>query len=346
MQKNHPAKSHRHWQKQLAELLKSNNYASAARNGRHVSTGTQTSRRNHLMIAFRNLQRPLGMLPEVITNFRERHVHALMQLWESQKVSPSLLQNRLSSLRTFARWIGKPGMIGEATKYVKNPDSIKRSYVALKDRSWTAIGINREQLIEQVTQTDKFVGNQLRVIDAFGLRVREGIVLKPHRADKADYLSVTDGTKGGRARVVPILKSSQRDLLDELKLFVGPQVNRSLANPNLTLAQAVSRFYYVLQKHGITRKMLGVTAHGLRHQYASDRFEEETGVASPVRGGNLKQISRLKADVARATVSEELGHTRIGITSVYYGPMRGRRPPDDGQPSQVGSAKHADTNDG
>lgn len=340
MQKDHPAKSHSlHWQKQLAELLKANNYASAARNGRHVSTGTQTLRRSHLRIAFNDLKRPLGMLPESITNFRERHVHALMEFWESQKVPPSTLQNRLSSLRTFAHWIGKPGMIREATKYVKNPDSVKRSYVALTDRSWTAIGINPEQLIEQVTQTDKYVGNQLRAIDAFGLRVREGILLKPHRADKKVYLSVTDGTKGGRDRVVPILKSSQRALLDELKLYVGPQVNGSLANPNLTLAQAIRRFYYVLEKHGITRKTLGATAHGLRHQYANDRFEEEAGVASPVRGGNLKQISRLKADVARATVSEELGHTRIGITSVYYGPMRGRRPPDDGQPSQVDSAK-------
>jgi integrase len=340
MHRNDPAKlqHNKSWQQQLADLLKANNRGSAARNGRRVGTSTQTLRRSHLLIAFRNLKRPLGMFPEQLTNFKEKHVRALAEHWESRGLAPSTIQNRISSLRTFMRWINKPGVIREATKYVKNPASVKRSYVAPTDRSWSAKGINAQQLIEQVMVTDKYVGNQLRAIAAFGLRVREGIMLKPHRADKNVYLSVNDGTKGGRDRIVPILTPAQRELLEELKKFVGARVNASLANPNLTLNQATHRFYYVLGKHGITRKILGATAHGLRHQYANDRFEEEAGVPSPVRGGDIKLIPRLKVDVARAKVSEELGHTRTGITTAYYGSMRGRRrPPDDGQPGKADS---------
>ena len=34
-----------------------------------------------------------------------------------------------------------------------------------------------------------------------------------------------------------------------------------------------TRFYTVLARFGVTKRQLGITAHGLRHQYANDRYE-------------------------------------------------------------------------
>jgi hypothetical protein len=39
----------------------------------------------------------------------------------------------------------------------------------------------------------------------------------------------------------------------------------------------------LLKKHGFTKKNLGVTAHGLRHQYMQNLYKQLTGSDSPVR---------------------------------------------------------------
>ena len=43
-------------------------------------------------------------------------------------------------------------------------------------------------------------------------------------------------------------------------------------------------YYQVVRACGITR-VDGITSHGLRHQYSNERYQELTGVDSPVRGG-------------------------------------------------------------
>jgi hypothetical protein len=63
--------------------------------------------------------------------------------------------------------------------------------------------------------------------------------------------------------------------------------------------------------------------HGLRHRYAQSRYEELTGWKCPKAGGPARNTltgARHKADeMARMTISKELGHGRIGIVSIYCG---------------------------
>ena len=65
------------------------------------------------------------------------------------------------------------------------------------------------------------------------------------RADGDEALLVDDGTKGGRPRVVPIRSQQQRDTLAYLKTQVRTR-NGSLANPALTLKQALTRYYVAM----------------------------------------------------------------------------------------------------
>ena len=63
--------------------------------------------------------------------------------------------------------------------------------------------------------------------------------------------------------------------------------------------------------------------HGLRHAYAQQRYRELTGWHSPHGGGPSRaQLTKSQRDtdqLARLTISEELGHVRGQITAVYIG---------------------------
>ena len=56
--------------------------------------------------------------------------------------------------------------------------------------------------------------------------------------------------------------------------------------------QAQTRFYYVFRKFGISKRELGVVAHGLRHQRVNDDFSADAGERSPVRGRDLRFARR------------------------------------------------------
>ena len=63
--------------------------------------------------------------------------------------------------------------------------------------------------------------------------------------------------------------------------------------------------------------------HGLRHQYAQDRYEELTGWKAPAAGGPpasvLNAEQRALDREARLIISQELGHERLAVVKVYLG---------------------------
>lgn len=311
------------WQQELAELLKENgSYGAVTGKGKcrkSVGTKTNIKRDRTLFRGFHEL-RALGVRLQSVREFREKHLKILAHSWENKGMSASAIGNGISIFRTFAEWIGKKGMIRESVLYVKDAASVKRAYAATVDKSWSAKGVDLLALIEQISAFDPYVAMQLRVIEAFGLRAEEGVCLRPYCADDGTSLYVTDGTKGGRARTVPVRTDEQRQVLIDARAFVGNRPNkRSLADPNRSLSQAVRRFHYVMEKFGITKDQLGVTAHGLRHEYANDDYELQTGGPSPVRGGQPGEVARADAWLARAKISENLGHVRSKALAAYLG---------------------------
>lgn len=190
-----------------------------------------------------------------------------------------------------------------------------RSSVAHEDKSWSRRGVDVAAKIAQVRERDARVALQLQLQLAFGLRAREAMQLRPHIADQGTYLSITHGTKGGRDRVEPIRTPEQRALLDLAKTFCATR-SSSTSDPQRGLAEWKNHYYQVVRSCGITRKH-GITSHGLRHQYANERYRELTGTDSPVRGG--AGVERETDRAAREVVAEELGHSREGVTTHYLG---------------------------
>ena len=77
-----------------------------------------------------------------------------------------------------------------------------------------------------------------------------------------------------------------------------------------------------MRKAGVTKKALGVTAHGLRHQFAQDFHVELTDVQAPVRGGDACADPGI-LNAALFEIAHQLGHNRPAITCAYLGsPVR------------------------
>lgn len=290
-----------------------------------VSNRTQSKREEIIFLIFKQLKEmefPIKRPDQL----REWHIQKLVTRWVEEKLSPATIQNRLSIARAFAGWIGKPGMVRKSDQYVSDPKYVTRSANADHDHSWHAQGIDKDAMIAMISAYDPYVGRQLRIMSAFGLRREEAVMFKPHRADQGDYIIVRDGTKGGRERSVPIEHPWQRNTLDEAKTSVL-RVNGHIGPPDRDLKQALRRFNYVLERHGVTRNGLGITSHGLRHERLCDMFEETAGIPAPVRtdlskpdvASTILAADPHQIDLARAKVSSAAGHNRLNITNAYIG---------------------------
>ncbi|MEC4718223.1 integrase domain-containing protein [Noviherbaspirillum sp. CPCC 100848] len=288
---------------------------------RNVGDYTLVSRRSGLLCGFAEL-RHMGFKLTTPDSLRENHIKALVSYWVQQEFSASTIQNRLAHFRALSKWIGKPGMVRSTMSYVDeaNRHRVRRTVAAQENLSWKGKGIDVTEVIKEAERRDKYTALYLRLMHAFGLRLREAICLRPlvDVADNGHFLSVRDGTKGGRHRIVQIETDYQRETLSLAAAMSQPKNKRIIA-AHRSLEQAYQRTRYQMRKLGLTREGLGVTAHGLRHQYAQNRYEKIAGIPSPICGGDPAQIDRDTHLHACYDVMQQLGHSRVDVAASYYG---------------------------
>jgi site-specific recombinase XerC len=325
-------RGHPDWRRVLAALISLNVHHHATKQ-KGVSNDTLQRRPVRLFALFRDLHdhTPYRCLdPRSLGN---RHVAALVQLWTERGLSAGTIANYLSDLRVLARWIGKsPSIVRSAEDYVGAGSPLAhRRQAADHDHSWIAQAVAFEGVRRQLQERCEYVALQTEFSRLFGCRPKEARCLRPHEAviaraqarpadippccTAAEFLHLAQGTKGGRPRDVPIESDAQRELLVRARALVPPGAH--LGRPGKTLRANTAHYYRVLREVGITRAQRGVTAHGLRHEYANDRYEALTGQPSTVRGGHggdgdLDRQGRL-------AVSRSLGHNRPQVSSCYLG---------------------------
>lgn len=313
------------WKRELQYLLHMKGGITARGKLKPISDRTLANRENILYSCIYQL-REMGFKLQSVYNLKEKHVAALVSKWDKEGLSAGSIANYLTALRVLTKWIGKPGMVRSGEHYVDDPERIRRRNVAVRDKSWTAAGVNPDAIIAQVRAIDENVALQLELILAFGLRREEAVQFKPHRVDEGGVLRVRDGTKGGRERLIPVENDYQRDVLTRTKQK-AQRFHDHVGDPRKTLIQALNRFSYVMHSLGITRSQLGVTAHGLRHQRLNDIYEEVAGVPSPVRQREAGETQLRRGDpykeaLARQKVTVIAGHGRLPITTAYTGSYR------------------------
>ena len=130
------------------------------------------------------------------------------------------------------------------------------------------------------------------------------------------YICIQSGSKGGRRRYIPV-HTPERIAAIGLAQQTMPHKDNHMGQSGYSLKQAMRRFDYVMEKFGLTAKVLGVTAHGLRHEALINEFESQSGQTAPVRGG--MPVEKKIEDQARKQVSNLAGHARKRAANAYLG---------------------------
>jgi len=275
------------------------------RNNRDGSHATREIR-ERLLSQMANQLLELGYRRLQPRSLKPKHVEALVSLWKDQGLGIGTVKNRLAVLRW---WAGK----------------VNRASVVARDNG--AYGIGERQYVAQTSKAqdldpgklakikDPYLRLSLRLQAEFGLRREEAIKFRPGYAVRQDHIRLkASWTKGGRERSVPITRDSQRALLEEIHRFVG---GGALIPSKRNYVEQL-RCYESQTKAAELKKL-----HGLRHAYAQRRYRELTGWPAPVAGGPARKAlspeQRAIDEAARATVTAELGHTRLNITNTYLG---------------------------
>jgi len=211
----------------------------------------------------------------------------------------------MAHIRWWADKVGKTTAVASSNESYGIPN---RTYVTNTDKSRSL-----DERVELVR--DESVAFSLKLQEAFGLRREESIKFQPGYADKGDKLVLkSTWTKGGKAREIPIRNEAQRLLLDQVHRHTG---RGGLIPSNRNYIQQLKVYERNVANAGFDK------LHGLRHNYAQNRYEEMTGWKSPTQGGpsrkDLKDLDRVKDISARMQISNELGHERLEIVAVYLG---------------------------
>ena len=278
---------------------------------REGSHATQANRRSMLQLFAEQLAKNgynvKTMSPK---DLKGRHVNKLLEQWRKDGVSTGTIKNRMTTLRWWAEKVNNSGAVKDNDTYKIE----KRVYVTNENKSVSLHDLDLSKIDENIAQS-------LRLQDAFGLRREESMKFQPEyaldgqRIENAKYIRLKDSwTKGGRSRNIPITNDKQRH---ELRNAYALAVNNggSMIPQNKTYKTHLASFERVTHGLGVGQ------THGLRHGYAQTRYRELMGFDCPAVGGfrSLTSEEIAKDKEIRMLISEELGHSRINITSVYLG---------------------------
>lgn len=348
---NYDMANNSNWKVELSAIIRQHNDGHAVRN-KDISFNTQQARRQGLFRIF-GLLRTLGfhVAPR---NLSSRHIEALMAYWTARPnisprsapggvllISPKVpysaayIQQQMSFLRVFSGWIKKNGIVRPADRYVEDVSLVRRSYSAVVDKGWDGNGVDVLQKIEEVRAIDRNVAIQLQMMISFGLRRKEAVMFSPSEAEVPAhalpgdhppgeryiaFLRIKRGTKGGRLRFAAVRTDAQRWALQEACEYVSAR-HAHIGRPGLTLKQSLDLFSNVVRQVGLTKKELGVTPHGLRHQFAGDLYFDIAKVKAPVQDGESLVDAAAMRD-AYQQVARQLGHNRPQISNAYLGSPR------------------------
>lgn len=285
----------------------------------------------------------IQMLPNLrhgiqnLDGFNIKHVGALVRAWQETGLSAGTIQGYLSIIRRFFCFIGKPKELpeGKALEKMLIERGIQlegRSYIPDFQKGWRDLGHDPIAIIEEIRAAGYIVeASNFEMMYGWGCRFVESIGVRPHESERETNgagLAITRNTKGGKHRVVYYFNVDlefakyQKEVLERAKALADKHPKKILAIPGLKLSQMKNRLNWVARKFGLTKNALGITAHGLRHQFACDLFRDVCGMPAPVLGLLPASEYRKNAtlvDKALLEVSKQLGHERKDITNRYIG---------------------------
>ena len=272
---------------------------------RDGSFSTQNSRKEALSLIADQLKE-LGFNQCNLKGLKAKHCSKLVERWQVEGLATGTIKNRMSHIRWWASKVNVSHKI--PTNDILN--IADRIYVTNQSK---AVVLTEAHL---ASVDNKNIEHSLKLQSLFGLRREEAIKFNPQYADKGTHIELKGSwCKGSRSREVPINNNEQREFITLLRATYG---NNSLIPPELRYVDQLNLYKNTVPTLGIGK------GHGLRHNYAQDRYKQLSGGKEcPARGGmSQRKMSTAERDEDREIrfqISAELGHVREQITSVYLG---------------------------
>lgn len=246
------------------------------------------------------------------------YAKGLAEKVEGGDMSPAYAQNLVSavnkvmSLASRGRWGSvsptKTGGIAARTQVRRElPQGLDRSVVEKATAAMVHDGNARGAAVVDLARE-------------LGLRAKEASLLDARaahqQANEDGVIAIVRGTKGGRAREIPLSRMPQIEALSRAADAQG--AGRSMIPPEQSWTQwrdgGLRAARQTLQAHGVSR------IHELRSAYAFSRYWQITRGHKPQMAGG--QASKAQDRSARLAIAQELGHSRVSITVSYLGSMQ------------------------
>jgi len=256
----------------------------------------------------------IGRMERITPELVKEYGHQLADKVDAGQLEPSYAQNLVSSVNSVmsAATRGEWKSISP-TKDCKIPQRDNVRKTATPDREKAQNTIN-----EMKGQGNERVAAIAQLAMDLGLRSKEASLINAkaalEQAQNKGVVSISDGTKGGRERTVPITNERQIQALKNAASIQGN--HRSLVPSD----QSWKEFRAGELRDGREALQNATGArgyHDLRAEYACQRYEALTGNVAPCNGGKIEDR---QADMAaREQIAEELGHGRVDVVSAYIG---------------------------
>jgi integrase len=300
-------------------------------------TGSFKTQYNHKVEARRFVEqlRKNGFGVKKWKNITNKHVAAVVKAWKEQGLSDKTIKEYLAGVRAVAEAYGNDRISKDNSSFglekgTSTPKSIDKSaneeiYQKAVEKLSSSKDINQQRLAVQ-----------LQYMRELGLRHEEARKLNALHAERQtspegqQYIRITDGTKGGKERWVPINEKAAKALEKgaELQRKYG---TKNLMDPKMTERQWERFAYRTVRKLGFGRSS-GCTFHSLRHSFAQELFKEKAGFDPPIKFDSfddfVEEAKSIVGDewkdryqVACRAVESALGHghDREDIRGTYIG---------------------------
>jgi len=254
-------------------------------------------------------------------NISDKHVKSFIQESQKSGIAPATLKTELSAIRKFHGIY--PGTRNQLSDNKELDYTDKRVRVGV-DRAWNQSEFQKAVSLANMTGRQDVVWS-LQLARYAGLRIEEVTALTKSQLRNSletGYLSLKV-TKGGIARDIPLtnpIKPIIRDIFersDRDRIFVQhgtahhqafKSIQNWIYNHRNTFQEAWkedqdSKYQAQLK---IDYQRANLTAHGLRHSYAREQYQERIDQG-------------MDPQEARKEVAVLLGHGRDSVTRIYLG---------------------------
>ncbi|WP_409361235.1 tyrosine recombinase XerC [Bartonella heixiaziensis] len=233
-----------------------------------------------------------------LANLRITDLRAYLAHRRTHNISARSLSREMAGLRSFFHYLSREGIVSiPAAKLIrtpKQPKSLPKS-LAIKSALHVVKQENQQESEPWITARNAAV---LMLLYGCGMRISEALSLTPEQFSDPNKTSLFVTGKGGKTRLVPLIKVVYETVQNYLKCCPYPLVNKQ---PMFRGARGGPLQPAIIQRAVRNlRAHLGLpetaTPHTLRHSFATHLLS---------RGGDLR------------TIQELLGHACLSTTQAY-----------------------------